>query len=185
MNRPKKSLYERIADSYGNYTVERGLVSKEEGPIQAYGMLVVLCNGTTYLLILLLSFILHCVARTVLFLLLFSVVRIFTGGHHEPTPLRCTLLSIAIWLLAMMLSIVAESGFRIYLLSAACVCYGLFVIFLFHRNRKGDAIGIMWITIVMLLAMAFWLVGFMKISCALLSVPIVCLLTCSERGQEH
>ena len=90
MNRPKKSLYERIADSYGNYTVERGLVSKEEGPIQAYGMLVVLCNGTTYLLILLLSFILHCVARTVLFLLLFSAVRIFTGGHHEPTPLRCT-----------------------------------------------------------------------------------------------
>ena len=69
MNRPKKSLYERIADSYGNYTVERGLVPKEEGPIQAYGMLVVLCNGTTYLLILLLSFILHCVAHTVLFLL--------------------------------------------------------------------------------------------------------------------
>ena len=120
-----------------------------------------------------------------LFLLLFSVVRIFTGGHHEPTPLRCTLLSIAIWLLAMMLSIVTESGFRIYLLSAACVCYGLFVIFLFHRNRKGDAIGIMWITIVMLLAMTFWLVGFMKISGALLSVPVVCLLTCSERGQEH
>ena len=55
MNRPKKSLYERIADSYGNYTVERGLVPKEEGPIQAYGMLVVLCNGTTYLLILLVA----------------------------------------------------------------------------------------------------------------------------------
>lgn len=74
MNRPKKSLYERIADSYGNYTVERGLVSKEEGPIQAYGMLVVLCNGTTYLLILLLSFILHCVARTVLFYCYFRLL---------------------------------------------------------------------------------------------------------------
>lgn len=59
------------------------------------------------------------------------------------------------------------------------------MIFLFHRNRKGDAIGIMWITIVMLLAMTFWLVGFMKISGALLSVPIVCLLTCSESGQER
>lgn len=180
-----KDLTRSVYVNYSAIELPSSSLSKEEGPIQAYGMLVVLCNGTTYLLILLLSFILHCVARTVLFLLLFSVVRIFTGGHHEPTPLRCTLLSIAIWLLAMMLSTVAESGFRIYLLSAACVCYGLFVIFLFHRNRKGDAIGIMWITIVMLLAMTFWLVGFMKISGALLSVPIVCLLTCSERGQEH
>lgn len=55
----------------------------------------------------------------------------------------------------------------------------------FVIGSAANAIFYLCVYLVVLLAMTFWLVGFMKISGALLSVPIVCLLTCSERGQEH
>lgn len=84
-----------------SYLVRQEVIPQEDAAVYAYGLQALFqtaaCNGT----MLLLAFATHHVIDTLIYWLIFLPLRKYAGGYHSTTPLRCYVLSVAVWTAVM------------------------------------------------------------------------------------
>lgn len=131
-------LFEKLSIRYADYLYEKGIIEEDDKEVHAYGMLTILCNGTTYLTILIISLITNLLPLSISFLLAFSLLRIRFGGWHTKSPGRCFLMTILVWGSAIVLSgIYVECYVDIFVVSAASLGY---LFYAERTRRRGNII---------------------------------------------
>lgn len=86
-------LSNKIADSL----CKKQLIDESDKEIYAFGYEVILDNVLKVLLILGAGALLHRLAATVVFILIFMLLRGYTGGYHAKTKWGCGVASVMLW----------------------------------------------------------------------------------------
>lgn len=86
-----------------NYLMSRNIIETTDRDIYNYGLFVLLYNSFLLLDILIMGFLFKQLYFTVLFLIFWCPYRIFVGGIHCSTPVRCYLGFNITYLLALLL----------------------------------------------------------------------------------
>jgi len=80
-----------LSDIITDFFIKNGSVTEDERPIYKYGAEVLISTITGIVSILLLGVIFGYFLDSVIFLLGFITIRIFTGGYHATTYIKCNL----------------------------------------------------------------------------------------------
>lgn len=86
-----------MIDKIVNYMVAAGAVAPEDAEVQAYAIESLFEMVLTHGLILVLAAVFHVLPQTAVFYVLFLPLRSYAGGYHAATPVRCLVLSVAVW----------------------------------------------------------------------------------------
>ena len=84
------------------FLVRCGVIKEEDAAVQEYGLFCLLNTLAYNVVQLALALWFHVLWQTLWFDLLFMPLRNWAGGYHAKTPLRCFVLSNAVWALAML-----------------------------------------------------------------------------------
>lgn len=87
----------KILDSITNTLYENEAIKKEDIDVCRYGLDVFLSSVLEVLSIFLISLFVHNFLETVLFFTAFIPLRIFAGGYHADTKLRCYFVSLGVY----------------------------------------------------------------------------------------
>lgn len=82
---------EIVAEKITDRLEKQGLVESDQSEVYVYGMTLMISSTATLLATLLLGFVFHVINSVLVFLLFFVPVRIFSGGYHSSSYLRCFL----------------------------------------------------------------------------------------------
>ncbi len=82
---------EVVAEKMTSLLAKQGLVESDQTEIYVYGMTLMLSSTATLLAALLMGFVFHVTGNVLVFLLFFVPIRIFSGGYHSASYLRCFL----------------------------------------------------------------------------------------------
>lgn len=93
-------MLDLVTDSITSYLVSNNAAKEEDRDVYKYGLAVLLYNIFLVVFIVLLSFFLHNVIETIVFLITLIVMRKYTGGHHANTRLKCFVTSLTVYSLA-------------------------------------------------------------------------------------
>lgn len=90
-----------IAKRMAAFFVRRGIISEERQTVEIYeyGLELILADLINFAMILLISSMLQGVGSGILYLMCFVSVRIFSGGFHARTHLRCGIAMVLFYLL--------------------------------------------------------------------------------------
>lgn len=101
--------------------MEKRGVLKEDPIIVQYGLALILSEGFTTLIVLILSLMIHKVILSVFYMSVFGYIREFSGGWHASTYTKCRLSYISIYLAAIFL-FQSQKNFILFLISTLCCC---------------------------------------------------------------
>lgn len=90
-------MLEKRSIAIASYFVERKIISKEDIDIYSYGMLVLFYYLLNIASFLLLALVFGYLLESVVFLTAFFSLRIFIGGYHSSTHLKCYVVSMLIY----------------------------------------------------------------------------------------
>ena len=76
------------------YLINNHIIKETEAPIYQYGASILFIKIGYLISFLLLGLIFDVFTETVIFLLIYSPIRIYAGGYHAPTILKCYILSL-------------------------------------------------------------------------------------------
>lgn len=106
----------KLSDKIVSYLVDKKKIDKSESELYRYGLELLISNGTALLIVLSVGILLSVFYETILFLILFYLLRKFGGGYHAKTMLRCMILTIIVHLLFILLLKVNMSFFTYQIL---------------------------------------------------------------------
>ena len=106
----------KIAAHICDYMTRNGIIRDDFLEVYVYGTELLLSFLTSVLLVLGTGALLGRIAHTIAFLVVFILVRRFTGGYHAHTYVICKLFTVGTYLTVMLLSHVAEVTMPYYLL---------------------------------------------------------------------
>jgi len=90
--RMEKTMIEWFANSIAVFLVKENIITKEEDrEVCQYGIEVILANAIGIIIILCISVLGGYLWQGIFFLSLYSTLRIYTGGYHANTYLKCNL----------------------------------------------------------------------------------------------
>lgn len=93
----KGVIMKNISGFISKTLYESGLIKKDEIDSCVYGIDIFLSSVSEVLCILCLSVILHNFFETVLFFMAFIPLRIYAGGYHAKTQLKCFMVSVIVY----------------------------------------------------------------------------------------
>lgn len=105
-----KQLSDYIATMLSSY----GIIQKDKISLCSYGLEIFISSSIEVICILILSLIVHNFAETLLFFTAFIPLRIYSGGFHAETRLKCFLVSLAVY--AIFTLIILKTPYEIYYL---------------------------------------------------------------------
>jgi len=82
---------EVVAEKMTDILIRQGLIESDQTEIYVYGITLMITSTATLLAALLMGFVFHVTGNVLVFLLFFVPVRIFSGGYHSSSYLRCFL----------------------------------------------------------------------------------------------
>lgn len=130
---------QKLAQKTADQLVMQGIIAKKDTAVYCYGLEALYSSLLELLTILFLSLFVGNFGQTVLFFAAFIPLRVYAGGYHAKTRLRCYLLSLAVYgAFSMMLLITPVA----LLLPFAWVgsMLSLFIVWLLapvaHQNHK-------------------------------------------------
>ncbi|MBQ9110321.1 MAG: accessory gene regulator B family protein [Oscillospiraceae bacterium] len=105
-------MIHRISQRITDFLCDNGIIQKEEADIYIYGYEAVLSGLVDFLLVLAAGILFHCLDRALVFFAMFISVRMYTGGYHADTYLRCKLIMVmlllaVLWIATMKLPLTA------------------------------------------------------------------------------
>ncbi len=83
--------YEMFVSSIASYYTQNNLIEEEQIDAFKYGVSLTVASLISFAIAFSWGIIFHCLIEVLIFLVLFIPLRIFTGGYHAPTLLRCSL----------------------------------------------------------------------------------------------
>lgn len=118
---------EIIAKMMADFLVSKNCIKEEERAICQYGYEVLISTIVGYTIVLLLSVLSGSLKEGIVFLVVFVITRMYTGGYHAQTYLACNLcLAMTFLIYESVVYILKESGgstiFLFLMLTVYCVC---------------------------------------------------------------
>lgn len=92
-------MFQQCSTKITRWLCRKNLIGKSSADVYQYGiqqLLTLILNLISFLII---GMIFHVIFPTVLFLLFYSILRVYAGGYHAKNSLRCWLFSIVIVIL--------------------------------------------------------------------------------------
>lgn len=170
-----------ISDSIATELSSQGIIQKEDVDKCKYGLEVMLSSLLEILSILLLSVFVGNFLETLLLFAAFIPLRVYAGGYHANTKLKCYLISVAVYTVFTVTTYILPE--ELYLLiSVLCTVFSLTMVFItapiVHHNksvndierkyyRKFSIIIVMAETMIILVTTAIFPVSKIGISLAL------------------
>lgn len=90
-----------LSENITNYFYTNEIISKEEKEIYVYGLHLIFSSVIGIAIILALGVLLNNLVNTVLFLSAFISVRMYSGGYHANSYIKCNMTLITIYLITM------------------------------------------------------------------------------------
>lgn len=98
--------------------IDMKIINSEEKDIYSYGFkqgLLLLLNIITMIII---GLFFNMIWQSVIFMVAYSMLRIYAGGYHASTPLRCYLFSVVMILAALLLiKLISWNGFICFIIT--------------------------------------------------------------------
>lgn len=129
---------QNIIDSTAQYLLSQQVISKKDVKIYRYGLEMLFLSLVEILSILGLSLFIGNFFETVLFFLAFIPLRLFAGGYHATTRLRCYLVSLCVYgIFSLCLIIVPTDLALIRSVSSALISFLIVMVWapVIHKNR--------------------------------------------------
>lgn len=99
-------MIHRISQKITDFLIFRGIVEKTDADIYIYGYETLISGIIDFILTMAIGFLLKCPLNAFIFFVMFVSVRMYTGGYHAATYVRCKLTMILILLAVLGLSFV-------------------------------------------------------------------------------
>lgn len=129
----------QLAGFTTHHLVTKGIVTEADAPIYAYGFEVMFARLFTFGSI---FFVAACVGNffeTLLFFTAFMVLRIYAGGYHAATRVRCYLISLLMYIIfSVMLVVIPVQWYlslAVLVVIIALICIALWAPVI-HKNRS-------------------------------------------------
>ncbi len=134
-----------ISKKITNILADANIIKKEEIQQCQYGLDVFISSMLVVTSIVLLSALVGNVAHSVIFFLMFIPLRIFAGGYHASTKIRCYFVSLAVYILYTLATFYAPKGVYIPC-GIVCTLISVVVVFeyapIIHENKSVNYIEI-------------------------------------------
>lgn len=132
-----------ISDSIATELSSQGIIQKEDVDKCKYGLEVMLSSLLEILSILLLSVFVGNFLETLLLFAAFIPLRVYAGGYHANTKLKCYLISVAVYTVFTVTTYILPE--ELYLLiSVLCTVFSLTMVFntapIVHHNKSVNDI---------------------------------------------
>lgn len=72
-------------------SVDKGLVSQDQAEVYEYGLALIMTSMLSFIVALVWGLIFQCLAEVIAFLVVFIPLRMYTGGYHASSYIRCLL----------------------------------------------------------------------------------------------
>lgn len=118
----------KIACKIGHKLVERNIAESTYEEVYVYGLELIISFISTVLLITLIGFIANQIISAIVFIIIYVLLRRFTGGYHANTHLKCKLCTLALYIAVLFLSNLIDTNLVAYLVLA---CAGTIIIIVF------------------------------------------------------
>lgn len=131
---------DRIASEITDNILELGVIDQQDITIYRYGMEVLLLSLLEIGSILCLAIMVGNFFETLVYFISFIPLRLFAGGYHASTRLRCYLLSLCAYVVfTVLLSCFSKEQHLLFSISVFIAIFSVITIFLFapviHANR--------------------------------------------------
>lgn len=86
-------MFQQWSDKITEWLYQKELIDRSHADVYRYGiqqLLTLILNIVSFFII---GIIFHVILPTILFLLFYAILRIYAGGYHAKTPIRCYLFS--------------------------------------------------------------------------------------------
>lgn len=111
----------RLAVNIADFLLCDGTIQKEDYDIYVYGYEILLDTVTQLAVLLVAGVVTHVFFETVVFLLVFSYIRKYSGGYHASTKCMCNIITYLVWGIVMHCSILFELSIMIKIVLCATV----------------------------------------------------------------
>lgn len=118
----------KIACKIGHKLVERNIVESIYEEVYIYGLELIISFISTVLWIALIGGIANQIISAVIFIIIFVLLRRFTGGYHADTHFKCKLCTLSIYVAVILLSNLIYANLFAYIILA---CIGAIIIIRF------------------------------------------------------
>ena len=132
-----------VADSITNVLWEQGFIKDTDIDKCAYGLDIIISSAFEIISILVISVFLHNFLETVVFFGCFIPLRIYAGGYHAKTRLRCLFVSIIVYMIFTTIIYItpAKVYFKLCLLLSFISLVVVFVLApIIHSNKNVNKI---------------------------------------------
>ena len=133
----------RISENISAMLNSSGIINKNEAELCKYGLDSFIATFIEIAAILILSVALNNVVETVLLFLTFIPLRVYAGGYHADTRLRCFLISLLVYaMFTLSLKFILMDFYELFIFGYVVI--SMIVIFCFspvvHKNKKVNDI---------------------------------------------
>jgi len=95
-------MLEKMCDTLIDYLCRCKIVQNEQ-EIYKYGLMLMISEGISTVVIVLISLFLKRISFALLYLLMFAILRRYTGGYHAPTRIKCFISFVCLYLFSLYL----------------------------------------------------------------------------------
>ena len=99
-----KHIIDEISYKIANYFYTKNIIDEKVIPIYKYGMQVLISNVMASTIVVSIGVLISKLLESIIFILLYSTLRIYTGGYHAKTSLSCNI----VFSLAFIMTLVQE-----------------------------------------------------------------------------
>ncbi|MBP3339110.1 MAG: accessory gene regulator B family protein [Lachnospiraceae bacterium] len=82
-------MYDNISRNITDRLLEKNIIDKDDWEIYYYGIYQLVMNTFEIITLLIIGYIMDEIFKCIVFVMAFSIMRIYAGGYHASTPLRC------------------------------------------------------------------------------------------------
>lgn len=97
-------MIRRISEKLANFLLSKNVIEKSEIDIYVYGYEVLISSLVDFLIIIAIGYIFNRIIAMLLFFIMFVSVRLYTGGYHAETFLKCKIVFVFICISIILLS---------------------------------------------------------------------------------
>lgn len=123
-------MIDYLSDSISGFFVRHNIISDDERSIYKYGAEITISTLIGIVLILTSGIILKNILDSIIFLLCFIFIRIYSGGYHCDTYLKCNITFIGVYLLRLLIKIIVPLAFEPFF-SLVLMIISMTIIFIF------------------------------------------------------
>lgn len=98
-------MIKQFATTITSFLIHENITEESDSEIYQYGLEQLLINLRMFLIISLIAFFVDMMMETIFIFIGLIPIRMIAGGYHAKTPLRCSLLTISVYLLDLVLVI--------------------------------------------------------------------------------